>query len=88
MERKVAGKHDFAGSCAPTYEGQPRWNDTFSLGVFEWVKTNDGRSTKRGKVKVRVHGGAGYANRVTEKAREIVAALDAGTYSGPKNVRV
>ena len=83
-------KHYFEGSCAPGGKLPPlayHW-DTFSVGVFEAVSTADGKHIKKGPVKVRVKGLTRYPDPVFAKAREIAAALDAGTYSGPKNVSV
>lgn len=80
-----AGKHGFSGACAPgqRYGG---FGLTFSLGIFEWVPTKKG--LKKSAVKVRVKGPTSKPELVEAKAREIAAALDAGTYSGPKNVSV
>jgi len=88
MQGKTAGTHDFAGACAPGSVTFAMW-DTFSVGVFEWVPMSGGcRGMKRGKVKVRVKGPTSHPDRVAAKAREIVTALDAGTYTGPKTVSV
>ena len=80
-----AGEHDFDGACAP----RPPFgsNLTFSVGVFEYVEKRS-VGLKRGKVKVRVKGPTSDPERVFAKAREIVEQLDAGTYTGPKNVSV
>lgn len=85
-----AGKHDFEGSCAPGTDGVLKHStqETFSLGIFQWVPKNSGKGCKRGAVKVRVKGPFHKPTDVYAKAGEIVAALDAGTYSGPKNVTV
>lgn len=91
QERKV-GKHDFYGSYSPQggthcFGGQ----QTFSVGCFQWLA----RPTRYvhlgprcGTVKVRVSGPVGKQDQVEAKAREICAQLDAGTYAGPKNVKV
>lgn len=84
------GKHDFDGNCAPgapgvlTYSGQ----ETFSVGIFEWVQRSGGTGCKRGPVKVRVKGRFADPEKVYAKARTIVGELDAGTYSGSKSVTV
>ena len=81
-------KHYFEGSCAPGTSPYARQWDTFSVGIFEAISTADGKRIKKGKVKVRVKGLTRYPEAVIAKAREIVDAMDAGTYSGPKNVSV
>ena len=81
-----AGKHGFDGACAPDSALGCKW-DTFSVGVFEYVEKRS-VGLKRGKVKVRVKGPTSDPERVFAKAREIVEQLDAGTYTGPKNVSV
>lgn len=80
------GIHSFDGACLPGHS-EPLW-DAFSVGVFEWVPTKSGKGVKRGKVKVRVKGLWCNSEAVFAKAREIACELDAGTYSGPKNVSV
>ena len=80
------GKHGFSGSCAPGGAGT-LWH-TFSVGVFQWVAKAGGRGVKKSAVKVRVKGVCSTPEKVYEKAAEIIAALDAGTYSGPRNVSV
>ncbi len=75
------GKHDFAGSCLGSTACR-----TVSVGCFQWVPGYD--NLKRGKVKVRVSGPRRLADKIKDKAREICAQLDAGTYTGPKYVKV
>ena len=85
-----AGKHDFDGNCAPGAAGEIKYfaQDTFSVGIFQWVLKSSGKGCKRSAVKVRVKGSFDRPAGVYAKAREIANALDAGTYSGPKNVTV
>ena len=81
-----AGKHGFSGQCCPgtVQAGQHE----FSVGVFQWVPTRSGMCLKKSAVKVRVIGSTSDPDRVYAKALEIVEQLDAGTYAGPKRVRV
>ena len=83
------GTHGFRGSCAPK-EGSTSVNNmqTFSLGIFEWLGKKTAPGYKIGKAKVRVVGFCDHSAAVYAKAREIIAQLDAGTYTGPKRVRV
>lgn len=85
-----AGQHGYDGACMPggAHECKSFMQETFSVGVFEWVAKSSGKGVKRGPVKVRVRGPFSEPEKVFDKAREIAAALDAGTYSGPKNVTV
>lgn len=80
------GKHDFSGQCAPKGNGTT-WS-TFSVGVFQWLPKAGGIGVKRSAVKVRVKGSSSNPEKVYDKAEEIVAALDAGTYTGKRNVIV
>ena len=81
-----AGKHGFSGACVPG-SGWPGQH-TFSVGVYEWVPKASGKGCKKSAVKVRVSGPIDDYDRVYAKAAEITAAIDAGTYTGPKHVRV
>lgn len=81
-----AGKHGFSGACAPQGAGT-RWS-TFSVGVFQWVAKASGKGCKKSAVKVRVKGSCAAPEKVNAKAAEIVSALDAGTYTGKRNVSV
>ena len=82
-DERVAGRHAY-GNVPPF----PNWNrETFSVPVFEWVLADDGKSVKRGSVKVRVVGRIGIPRgAVASVCGMIVEKLDAGTYSGPKRV--
>ena len=86
----VVGKHGFDGSCEPgsTVEVHFGTVRTFSVGIFEYVLKKGGKEIKRSKAKVRVSGPYSKPELVYVKAKEIVEQLDAGTYKGPKNVRV
>lgn len=86
MTQAAIGTHGIAGKCLPDRAWPSQ--ETFSLGVFEWLPTKDGHATKRGKVKVRIVGSVSHPEAVKRKATEIAAQLDAGTYAGPKTVRV
>lgn len=81
----ILGKHAWASSCGP---GDGYGFHTFSVGVFEWVKRSSRFGVKRGLVKVRVEGLSSQSEAVYAKAAEVVNQLDAGTYAGPKRIRV
>ena len=78
--------HGFDGMWSPKHRGYANLK-TFSLGVFEILKTKDGLRTKRGKVKVRVHGRPSDLDNTYAVARAIADKLDAGTYDGPKSIK-
>ena len=81
-------QHGYSGQCAP-HTGCGIGYKSFSVGIFEVVPTASGRGTKRGSaVKVRVIGLMTNPQAVYDAAQRIVEQLDAGTYSGPKNVTV
>ena len=79
------GKHGYSGSCAP---GSCWVGESFSYGIFEMAPAKTATGWKKGPVKVRVGGPSGKAKEIKAKTEEIVVALDAGTYAGPKNVKV
>lgn len=80
-----SANHGYSGACAP---GAHPMGETFSYGIFQWIPKASGKGHKRSTVKVRVSGRCENADAVRRRTEEIVAALDAGTYQGPKNVRV
>lgn len=82
------GKHSFDGAFAPGATAAAFIQDTFSVGVFEWLPKASGKGCKRGSVKLRIKGAFCAPEYVYAKAREVAAQLDAGTYRGPKNVSV
>jgi len=63
---------------------------TVSIGVCEVLPTYGGKSTKLGKALVRVSGPntPEGVERINAMAERIALALDEGTYTGPKTVRV
>src|SRR3990172_3685406 len=85
----IVGKHGFDGACRPGGQGEFKFTtqNSFSLGIFEWMKSKS-EQPKRGKVKVRVVANMHDYDAACAKARQIAAMLDTGTYSGPKTVRV
>jgi len=82
--------HEFDGACVPDSNLVPRFRGqtTFSVGIYPVIPRANGKGTKRGKVVVRVYGLCERPDPVYTMARAIVRALDAGTYDGPKTVRV
>jgi len=70
---------DFDGACAPRETSPGVWEqvrpgfDTFSLGIFQWVPTADGKRVKRGKVVYRIKGSMSDPGAAFESARAYVA---------------
>ena len=81
----ILGKHAWASSYGPA---DICGFHTFSVGVFEWVERSTRFGVKRGLIKVRVEGLSSQSEAVYAKAAEVVNQLDAGTYTGPKRIRV
>jgi hypothetical protein len=82
-DERIAGRHGFGNIPRGPEPGR----ETFSVGVFEWLPTVDGKSVKRGKIKVRVIGRRDTkTGTVAFACDEVARKLDAGTYAGPKLV--
>ena len=81
------GKHGYSGLCAPGGYGTCPYH-TFSVGIFEWIPKTNGKGLKKSAAKVRVKGPASRELEVYIKAKQICSELDAGTYSGAKNVQL
>lgn len=65
--------------------------DSFTIGIFEWVKSTQAANGKqRSPVKVRVTCGFDQAgiNKAKAKAQEVIRALDYGMYNGPDYIRL
>lgn len=75
-QEPYAGMWDFDGACAPCEGSEGRsLQETFTLGVFQWVPMASGKRLKRGKVVYRVKGtcdGNGI-REAHDKAREFCA---------------
>jgi hypothetical protein len=74
-DRKQEGKHDWSGSCAP---GSFLLNATFSVGIFEWVLTSDGKGLKKTAVKYRIKGYSSNPDAVYARAEEVCDVMDLG----------
>ena len=82
----AAGTHGFDGKCAPSARESWSGQETFSLGIFEWVPKASGKGVKRGPVKVRVRGSVSSPRGAYRRAEAIASALNYKLYTGPKNV--
>lgn len=80
---KKEGQWDFDGSCSP--KNHPHGsNETFSVGIFQWVaKAHFGSGLKRAKAVARVKGYADRPEHVYDMAKRICDARNAGDLSVP-----
>jgi len=84
----VIHRHDFSGGCSPKEMGRFPGQETFSVGIFEWLPKASGHGLKKGPVKVRVRAFCCAVEEVERVARRICKELDVNQYHGPKTVRV
>lgn len=86
VRHQKPGTHAFAGSCAPGALNQlSGGQETFSVGIFEWLPKANGKGVKKGPVKVRLRGSMSDPDEVYSAARRVCEQLDMGTYKGPKS---
>ena len=79
-------KYGYSGACIP--DGGKFFN-TFSVGIFRWIPTWDGKRRKKGKVLVRVKGKTSEPDKVYAKAKEIISLLESGKeYNGSKHITI
>ncbi len=62
----TAGLWDYDGACRPGTTSM--WNETFSVGVFQWVYKASGKGLKRGKTVKRIIGTVENPEAVYAKA--------------------
>lgn len=67
---------DYDGSCAPGRPESSGWMETFSLGIFQWVPTKDGKRLKRGKVVKRIKGRSFNPEECYKRAQVAVDELN------------
>jgi len=90
----ILGTHGYSGIGPLTSPQFYTGCKSFSVGIWQWVKGAgwDARmrpdAVKHGRVKVRISGSTSSPEYVYMEARHICRMLDAGTYKGPKHVRV
>jgi hypothetical protein len=71
-----AYKYDWDGSCMPGNKEYYDWQKTFSIGVFQWVPTKDGKGMKRSKVIKRFRGLVKDQDKVIEKAKAFIREME------------
>lgn len=82
-----AGLWDFDGVCVPGRWGSTM-QQTFSVGVFQWVPMRRGKEVKRSKAVARVSGFVTDEAKIYAKARELCEALQRGETLPKKSYRV
>lgn len=79
--------HDYSGVCSPNPDNYILAK-TFSVGVFKWIPTKDGKGVKKSAVIVRIKGYSFNPEPVYQMAERVCKELDNGTYSGTKTITV
>lgn len=89
-DRKREGAHDWSGMCMPTVEEPHRRVSSFSVGVFRWLRTKDGKRFKRSKALFRLKGSTSHPGLVYEAAERWCDRLDQdpGAVPGIKSLRL
>jgi len=71
LKNPKKGEWDYDGNCAPGQK-EKTWNETFSVGVFQWLPTKSGLDLKRGKCIKRFRGSINNPQEVYDKAEEFI----------------
>lgn len=70
---------DYDGSCAPEKFKAKGWsiapNQTFSVGIFQWIPKKYGEGLKRSRVMKRMRGYSNQPEELYERAGKYVATL-------------
>lgn len=75
------------GACAPGENSSTPFV-TFCLGIYRAIRRDSGVGFKASKCLVRISGPITKDTEVYAMAAEIMKAIEAESYDGPKNVRV
>jgi hypothetical protein len=87
---KELGKHAYAGNCAPGNRDYPPdvSQETFSFGIFQWVKPEGSKTLRKSAVIVRVKGYVSQAEKVRELTEALIEKLDNGWLPDKKSYSV
>jgi len=90
MENSSLGKHSYDKERAKRIAKDWDCADmaTFSIGIFQWVNTSDGKRLKPSKTIVRVSGATTDKERVFEAVEKTILLLDLGQWNNRKTVSV
>jgi len=75
-DRKEVFKYDYEGSCAPGQQHMSMSQTVFSVGIFQWVPTTNGKGLKKSAVVFRVKGYVNKPETVYAAAEDICDKLD------------
>jgi len=75
MKEPQEDKYWYAGECGPG--SQYPTGETFSVGIFKWVKKTSGKGFKKSAVVYRVKGITNKPERVYNRAEEVCKMMDA-----------
>lgn len=88
LDNKKAYSHDFSGNCAPGRMANYSSQDTFSVGIFQWVPKASGKGLKRTAVKYRIRGPVGKAEEIYARAQDVCKYLNSGKRMNRKSETV
>jgi len=81
MKKPQEGKHWYSGECGPGSDYPI--GETFSVGIFKWVKKKSGMGLKKSAVIYRIKGSPSKPDRVYNRAQEVCMYMDIGVWIGP-----
>lgn len=76
-EERKPGAWDYDGQCAPDGRSGNLWNETFSVGIFQWKAKAGKCGVKRGNVVRRVRGRCVDYEAVYAKAEKLCQKFEA-----------
>jgi hypothetical protein len=79
--QKPDGTWDFYGHLDPNKPNPNSFQETFSIGIFQWVNKKNGDGTKRSKVIKRVRGWVSFPEDARQMAKRIVEDMNAAQQS-------
>lgn len=77
-DNKLAYEWDYDGACSPAALGHAG-QETFSLGIFQWIPKANGGGLKRGKVIRRIRGRCDNAAAVFDVAIALCKSMNEST---------
>lgn len=86
-KEKKAGDWDYDGACIPAKAWGGVGYRTFSVGIFQWLPTKDGRGLKRGRVVCRVSGRVSDSDAVLAQVHTLILGLERGLRPTQKTYR-
>lgn len=76
--REKCYAYDWSGACAPLSAKLYNSQETFSVGIFQWVKTSRGNHLKKTPIIYRIRGSVQHPEKVYARAEELCDLLDSG----------